>query len=326
MNNINESYNFIKQLFDDDRIIIKDIEIKKVFILQIIIFDFKGQKNYIDINLDYNKENKRNIFNLLSDLLKKNKNLYEISDIMNGYVYNQSIENNLDRIKDDENNLVSWNFLTKNGKKEVFDGTTLGNITKEYNNYYINLNGNIIPKCFIDNEENIAAYFALKEIKGEENSFLKFKWISQSQNNILCSFLNEWHLFDFVFDDNNYIKQNDYIRQKDSLVFLKNNNLLDPNQNLIFDSGSSFYIINLKKILNKSKMYQIISDDNTIKLRTLNFNSDLIINLVESLIDDDEERITNKAFDYFIKMNIKNKNIKISNDGFKKFLKRKYNF
>ena len=245
---------------------------------------------------------------------------------MNGYVYNQSIENNLDRIKDDENNLVSWNFLTKNGKKEVFDGTTLGNITKEYNNYYINLNGNIIPKCFIDNEENIAAYFALKEIKGEENSFLKFKWISQSQNNILCSFLNEWHLFDFVFDDNNYIKQNDYIRQKDSLVFLKNNNLLDPNQNLIFDSGSSFYIINLKKILNKSKMYQIISDDNTIKLRTLNFNSDLIINLVESLIDDDEERITNKAFDYFIKMNIKNKNIKISNDGFKKFLKRKYNF
>lgn len=58
LNNINESYNFIKQLFDDDRIIIKDIEIKKVFILQIIIFDFKGQKNYIDINLDYSKENK----------------------------------------------------------------------------------------------------------------------------------------------------------------------------------------------------------------------------------------------------------------------------
>ena len=269
----------------------------------------------------YNDKNKKNIFNLIKDLLSENASLYEISDIMRGYSYNRNIEKNLECLKDSENNDYLWKFLSKSRKgtfARVFDGTALSNVVDEYKEHY-NIKSNI-PNHFINDEENIEAYFALKEVKSADKSFYKFKWISQSQNDSLCSLLNEWHLFNLNVGnfDTNYIEKNN------NSAFLKNNNLSE--QKVIFDSGNSFYIIKLENLLDKGKIYRIDgnADSNKFVKEISNFNSSYRAKLAESLIDENKKNIENKVFGYFIKKNIDNGNVKILNDGFKEFLKRKY--
>lgn len=269
----------------------------------------------------YNDKNKKNIFNLIKDLLNENTSLYEISNIMRGYSYNRNIEKNLECLKDSENNDYLWKFFSKNRKgtfARIFDGTALGNVVDEYKEHY-NIKSDI-PNHFINDEENIEAYFALKEVKSADKSFYKFKWISQSQNDSLCSLLNEWHLFNLNvgnFDVN-------YIEKNNNSVFLKNNSLSE--QKVIFDSGDSFYIIKLENLLDKGKIYKIDGsvDSNKFVKEVLNFNSSYRAKLAESLINENKKNIENKVFGYFIKKNIDNGNVKILNDSFKEFLKRKY--
>ena len=79
MDNIDNAYKFIKNVFDNKKVIIKDIEINKIIRLQIIIFDFNGKENNIEINLIYNKENKDYIINELS--MKCNNFEEEISKL-----------------------------------------------------------------------------------------------------------------------------------------------------------------------------------------------------------------------------------------------------
>ena len=79
MDNIDNAYKFIKNVFDNNKVIIKDIEINKIIKLQIIIFDFNGKENNIEINLIYNTENKDYIINELS--MKCNNFEEEISKL-----------------------------------------------------------------------------------------------------------------------------------------------------------------------------------------------------------------------------------------------------
>ena len=268
----------------------------------------------------YNDKNKKNIFNLIKDLLNENINLYEISNIMSGYSYNQNIEKNLECLKDSKNDDYLWKFLNKSRKgtfAKVFDGTALGDVVDEYKEHY-NIKNNI-PNHFINDEENIEAYFALKEVKSADKSFYKFKWISQSQNDSLCSLLNEWHLFNL--NVGNFDR--DYIEKNNNSVFLKNNSLSE--QKVIFDSGDSFYIIKLENLLYKGKIYKIDGNTNNKFVKEiLDFDSSYRAKLAECLIDENKKNIENKVFGYFIKKNIDNGNIKILNSGFKEFLKRKY--
>lgn len=66
LDNLDEAYKFIIDVFDNNKAIIKEIELFKVFKIQIIIFGFNGKEKYIDIKLLYNKKNKDIIINELS--------------------------------------------------------------------------------------------------------------------------------------------------------------------------------------------------------------------------------------------------------------------
>lgn len=102
LENLDEAYDFIIDVFDNDRAIIKEIELFKVFKIRIIIFGFNGKEKYIDIELLYNKKNKDIIIN---DLSLKCNSLEEEVTSLKTQISDMNKEMNI--LKSEINNLKS---------------------------------------------------------------------------------------------------------------------------------------------------------------------------------------------------------------------------
>ena len=117
MENINEGYKFIKNIFDNGKVILKSIEINKVIKLQISIFDFKGNEQFLEIDLNYNPENKDLVVDELS--VKANYLEDELTKLKNEVKELKGQINEINNIKTEINDLKSFiNEKEKEREKE----------------------------------------------------------------------------------------------------------------------------------------------------------------------------------------------------------------
>ena len=117
MENINEGYKFIKNIFDNGKVILKSIEINKVIKLQISIFDFKGNEQFLEIDLNYNPENKDLVIDELS--MRANYLEEELTKLKNDVKDLKEQINEINNIKTEINDLKSFiNEKEKEREKE----------------------------------------------------------------------------------------------------------------------------------------------------------------------------------------------------------------
>ncbi|MBP5301401.1 MAG: hypothetical protein J6Y70_00715 [Bacilli bacterium] len=290
------------------------------------INDFAKDQLFYKINMftiNFNQKNKKDVFDTIDLFLANNNDLFQLSNIMKGFKKNP-IFNQLEPVKDEKNKNLKWkilnNFVFDNKKEEVkkneevivYEGTSLNELFQECLKYYDYYESNIMPKKIIKNEDNLQAFLTIKELEIMEKSFSKTLWVTQQNDNDLLSNLNKWRLFDIKDINNN-----------DNIFNYKNKSFLtkkykSQKKDLIFNDDSKLYIIELVSLINDKK----ISFFNKNKNRNISIND--ILELSNSLIENNKNTIKYKSLNYFIKQNIKNKNIKFKHKGFENLLKRKY--
>ena len=135
MENINEGYKFIKNIFDNGKVILKSIEINKVIKLQISIFDFKGNEQFLEIDLNYNPENKDLVVDELS--MKANYLEDELTKLKNEVKELKGQINEINNIKKEINDLKSY-INEKEKEREKEKANDIKNNNKETPNIDIN--------------------------------------------------------------------------------------------------------------------------------------------------------------------------------------------
>jgi len=96
LENLDNGYKFIKELFENDKVIIDEVEKNKMIRLKFIIFDFTGKENLIDIDLLYNSKNKEFEFEELSAKCES---------------YEKEISNLKNEIKELKKEIINFNSL-----------------------------------------------------------------------------------------------------------------------------------------------------------------------------------------------------------------------
>ena len=136
LNTIDDAYQFIINLFEYNKVIIKNIKINKSIIILLKINIYNIEKD-VEITLNYNKENNYLNSNILNDEYNKlNKEINNIKDEIKKLMKNiEQIKNNNDKIEN--NNLLKKNNNEDNSNPK--DIIFLNNIVNDsYSDLWLN--------------------------------------------------------------------------------------------------------------------------------------------------------------------------------------------
>jgi hypothetical protein len=118
LDNLNDGFKFLLDIFENDKVIIEEVEKNKMIKLKFIIFDFAGRENLIEIELLYNSKNKefeleelaakcesyeKEISNLKSEISELKKEIIKFNTLKNELSELKSL------IKEKESNKIEEN-------------------------------------------------------------------------------------------------------------------------------------------------------------------------------------------------------------------------
>lgn len=143
LDNINNGFSFVTDIFENDRVIIEEFEKNKMIKLKFTIFDYIGKENIIEIELLYNSKNKDFEFEELSSKCevyeKEISNLKnEIKELKQEISNFNSLKNELSELK----SLIKEKENSKNEKEKEKKSLKKENIIKDSNNLNETKEGN----------------------------------------------------------------------------------------------------------------------------------------------------------------------------------------
>ena len=194
LDKLNDGFKFITDIFENDKVIIEEVEKNKMIKLKFIIFDYAGRENLIEIELLYNRKNKEFEFEELSAKVesyeKEITNLKsEINELKKEIINFNTLKNELNElktlIKEKESNKIEEenkkekeilnkeNVIKENDKKEENTNITskgdippnLNFIGELCNNSFTDFGLDYTFTIFNTKENNTVLVYATKDIE-----------------------------------------------------------------------------------------------------------------------------------------------------------------
>ena len=154
LDNLNDGFKFLLDIFENDKVIIEEVEKNKMIKLKFIIFDFAGRENLIEIELLYNSKNKefeleeltakcesyeKEISNLKSEISELKKEIINFNTLKNELSELKSLikekeSNKIEENKKENEALNEGNAIkTNDNKEDNTNKTNKGNIPQNIN-------------------------------------------------------------------------------------------------------------------------------------------------------------------------------------------------
>lgn len=153
LDNLNDGFKFIIDIFENDKVIIEEVEKNKMIKLKFIIFDYAGRENLIDVELLYNSKNKefefeeltakcesyeKEISNLKSEISELKKEVIKFNTLKNELHELKSLikekgSNKIEENKKDKEALNKESVIKKDNKEENKNITSKGDMPQNIN-------------------------------------------------------------------------------------------------------------------------------------------------------------------------------------------------
>ena len=186
---LDEAYELLNNLFEDNKVTIKDFEVSKIIKLQIISTDYIGKKRNIDIDLLFDSKNKDFIINGLQ--LKCSK-LEEEVNKLNNEIKNMKIQiNDLMTFKNEINDLKSL-LQNQNKSQNIIQNEAQNLIQNEIKPQAEPIKNNDVDNELKNKNNNIEKKNEINDINKSVPKDLKFS------RNIAIDSFSEWGI-DNVF-------------------------------------------------------------------------------------------------------------------------------
>ena len=263
MDDLNYAFKFMTDIFDSDRVMIKEIIKNEMIKLKIIIFDYRGKENLIEIELLFNKKNKDFIIYELSNKCDSLES--EISKLKDEIRSMKKEIENFSSIKNEIINIKS--FIKEKEEKEKKEKEKnkekeLNLKTPDENNNYKNENYNELEpkKINLIGELSVNSYvdFGLDYVFAVFNSVENIPFLVYSTKDLSLIFFNidEMKVKILIKKAHNYFISNinhffDKEQKKDIImtVSYQNNNIKlweinnnEPIKNII-NINNDFYLL-----------------------------------------------------------------------------------
>ena len=262
LDSLNDGFKFITDIFENDKVIIEEVEKNKMIKLKFIIFDYAGRENLIEIELLYNSKNKE----------------FELEELA---AKCESYEKEISNLKSEINEL----------KKEIINFNTLKNELSELKSLIKEKESNKIEEENKKEKEILSKENAIKENdKKEENANITSKGDTPQNINFIGELCNNSFTdfgLDYTFTVFNSKENNSYLvyTTKDiELIFL---DLTEKKLLKKIEKAHSRFISNIHHFYDDKENIDIIMtisyENNNIKLWDLR-TYDTILNIKKANI------------------------------------------